>query len=94
MRLLRRVLVYVMAPPSAMPSNPKSGDISSFMVLSLQWMGFGSLVGMNRESIENIALFLLSSFLVGVMVAVGFLLITGIPAFARFLFIVWYVLIV
>lgn len=49
---------------------------------------------MSQESIENIVLFLLSSFLVGVMVAAGFLLITGIPAFARFLCIVWYVLIV
>nr|UVX56399.1 MAG: hypothetical protein [Bacteriophage sp.] len=49
---------------------------------------------MSRESVENIVLFLLSSFLVGVMVAVGFLLVTGIPDFARMLFIVWYVLIV
>lgn len=49
---------------------------------------------MSQESIENIVLFLLSAFLVGVMVAVGFLLVTGIPSFARFLFIVWYILIV
>lgn len=49
---------------------------------------------MNWEYIENILLILLSSFLVGVMVVAGFLLVTGIPAFARFLFIVWYVLIV
>nr|DAT45592.1 MAG TPA: hypothetical protein [Caudoviricetes sp.] len=35
MRLLRRVVVYVMAPPSAMPSSPKSGDISSVIRLSL-----------------------------------------------------------
>lgn len=49
---------------------------------------------MSQESIENIVLFLLSAFLVGIMVAVGFLLVTGIPAFACFLFIVWYVLIV
>ena len=49
---------------------------------------------MHRESIENIALILLSSFLVGVMVVAGYLLVTGIPVFARFLFIVWYVLIV
>ena len=47
---------------------------------------------MSQESIENIVLFLLSAFLVGVMVAAGFLLIAGIPAFARFLFTVWYVL--
>lgn len=47
---------------------------------------------MSQESIENIVLFLLSAFLIGVMVAVGFLLVTGIPDFARFLFIVWYVL--
>lgn len=47
---------------------------------------------MDRELIENIALFLLSAFLIGVMVAVGFLLIIGIPDFARFLFVVWYVL--
>ena len=52
------------------------------------------LVGMSRESVENIVLILLSSFLVGVMVVGGFLLVTGIPAFARFLFTVWYVLIV
>ena len=49
---------------------------------------------MGKESIENIVLFILSVFLVGIMVAAGFLLVTGIPAFARFLFIVWYVLIV
>lgn len=49
---------------------------------------------MSQESIEDIVLFILSSFLVGIMVAAGFLLVTGIPAFARFLFIVWYVLIV
>ena len=49
---------------------------------------------MSREFVENIVLFLLSSFLVGVMVAAGFLLVIGIPAFARFLFTVWYVLIV
>lgn len=47
---------------------------------------------MGQELIENIVLFLLSAFLIGVMVAVGFLLVTGIPDFARFLFIVWYVL--
>lgn len=47
---------------------------------------------MDREFIENIVLILLSSFLVGVMVVAGYLLITGIPAFARFLFTVWYVL--
>lgn len=49
---------------------------------------------MSQESIENIVSFILSAFLVGVMVAAVFLLVTGIPAFARFLFIVWYVLIV
>ena len=49
---------------------------------------------MSQESVENIVLFLLSAFLIGVMVAVGFLLVASIPAFARFLFIVWYVLIV
>lgn len=47
---------------------------------------------MSRESIEDIVLILLSSFLVGVMVVAGYLLIAGIPAFARFLFTVWYVL--
>lgn len=47
---------------------------------------------MSQESIENIVLFLLLAFLIGVMVAAGFLLVTWIPAFARFLFIVWYVL--
>lgn len=52
------------------------------------------LGGMDREFIENIVFILLSSFLVGVMVVGGYLLITGIPAFARFLFTVWYVLIV
>lgn len=49
---------------------------------------------MDREFIEDIVLILLSSFLVGVMVVAGYVLITGIPAFARFLFVVWYVLIV
>ena len=47
---------------------------------------------MSREAIENVMLILLSSFLVGVMVVAGYLLITGIPSFARFLFIIWYVL--
>lgn len=45
---------------------------------------------MSRESIEDIVLIFLSSFLIGVMVVAGYLLVTGIPAFARFLFIVWY----
>lgn len=49
---------------------------------------------MSRESIEDIVLILLSSFLIGIMVVAGYLLITGIPAFACFLFTVWYVLIV
>lgn len=48
--------------------------------------------GMRQEFIENILLILLSSFLIGVMVVGGYLLVTGIPAFARFLFTVWYVL--
>lgn len=52
------------------------------------------LGAMSRESIEDIVLIILSSFLVGVMVVAGYLLVTGIPAFARFLFTVWYVLIV
>lgn len=47
---------------------------------------------MNRESIENVVLVLLSVFLIGVMVVGGYLLITGIPGLARFLFTVWYVL--
>lgn len=49
---------------------------------------------MRQEFIENILLILLSSFLIGVMVVGGYLLVTRIPAFARFLFTVWYVLIV
>lgn len=49
---------------------------------------------MRREFIENVVLILLLSFLIGVMVVAGYLLVTGVPAFARFLFIVWYVLIV
>ena len=52
------------------------------------------LGAMSRESIEDIVLILSSSFLIGIMVVVGYLLVTGIPAFARFLFTVWYVLIV
>ena len=52
------------------------------------------LSGMDREFIEDIVLILLSSFLVGVMVVAGYLLVTGIPAFARVLFTVWYILIV
>lgn len=47
---------------------------------------------MSQESIERIVLFLLSAFLIGIMVAGGFLLVAWIPDFARFLFIVWYVL--
>lgn len=50
--------------------------------------------GMRQEFIENVVLILLSSFLIGVMVVAGYLLVTGMPAFARFLFTVWYVLIV
>lgn len=49
---------------------------------------------MRQEFIENVVLILLSSFLVGVMVVAGYLLVTGMPAFARFLFTVWYVLII
>lgn len=49
---------------------------------------------MNREFVENVLLILLSSFLVGVMVVAGYLIVAGFPAFARFLFVVWYVLIV
>lgn len=47
---------------------------------------------MRQEFIGNVLLIILSSLLVGVMVVGGYLLITGIPAFARFLFTVWYVL--
>lgn len=47
---------------------------------------------MRQEFIENVVLILLSSFLIGVMVVAGCLLVTGMPAFARFLFTVWYVL--
>lgn len=47
---------------------------------------------MSRESIEDIVLILLLSFLIGVMVVAGYLLVVGMPSFARFLFIVWYVL--
>lgn len=47
---------------------------------------------MSQESIENIVLFLLLVLLIGIMVAAGFLLVVLIPDFARFLFIVWYVL--
>lgn len=47
---------------------------------------------MSQESIENIVLFLLLAFLIGIMVAAGFLLVIWIPDFARFLVIVWYVL--
>ena len=47
---------------------------------------------MSREFIEDIALILLSSFLIGIMVVGGYLLVTGIPDFARFLLVVWYVL--
>lgn len=50
------------------------------------------LGGMNREFIEDVVLILLSLFLIGVMVVGGYLLVTGIPAFAYFLFTVWYVL--
>lgn len=56
-------------------------------------MGVGILGGMKDELIDNIVLILLSSCLVGVMVVAGYLLVTGIPDFARFLFTVWYVLI-
>nr|UVN10435.1 MAG: hypothetical protein [Bacteriophage sp.] len=47
---------------------------------------------MRQEFIENVLLILLSSFLVGVMVVAGYLLVTGMPVFARVLFTVWYVL--
>lgn len=47
---------------------------------------------MSREFIEDIVLVLLLLFLVGVMVVAGCLLVVGMPAFARFLFTVWYVL--
>ena len=47
---------------------------------------------MSQEFIENVLLILLSLFLIGVMVVAGYLIVTGLPAFARFLFTVWYVL--
>ena len=47
---------------------------------------------MSRESIEDIVLILLSSFIIGVNVVAGYMNVTGNPAFARFLFTVWYVL--
>lgn len=47
---------------------------------------------MSRELVEDIVLIFLSSFLIGVMVVAGYLIVTGLPDFARFLFIVWYVL--
>lgn len=47
---------------------------------------------MRQEFIENVVLILLSSFLIGVMVVAGYSLVTGMPAFARFLFTVWYIL--
>lgn len=50
--------------------------------------------GMSREFIENVVLIFLLSFLVGAMVVGGYLLVAWIPAFARFIFTVWYVLIV
>lgn len=53
---------------------------------------FDMLEAMSREFVEDIVLILLSSFLVGVMVVAGYLIVTGMPAFARFLFTVWYVL--
>lgn len=53
---------------------------------------FDMLWSMSRESIEDIVLILLSSFLIGVMVVAGYLIVTGMSAFARFLFTVWYVL--
>ena len=43
---------------------------------------------MSQELIENIVLFLLLAFLIGIMVVVDFLLVTWIPDFVRFLFIV------
>lgn len=50
------------------------------------------LSGMSREFVENVVLVLLLLFLIGGMVVGGYLLVTGIPAFARFLFTIWYVL--
>lgn len=47
---------------------------------------------MSREFIENVMLFLLTSFLIGVMVAAGCLVVVHASDFARFLFTVWYVL--
>lgn len=47
---------------------------------------------MSRDFIEDVVLILLSSFLIGIMVVAGYLLVTGVPSFARFLFTVWYVL--
>lgn len=47
---------------------------------------------MGREFVEDIVLILLTSFLIGIMMVGGYILITEIPDFVRFLFIVWYVL--
>lgn len=58
--------------------------------LIVEWTG--TLRSMNRESVEDVILIFLTSFLVGVMVVAGYLVVTGLPSFARFLFTVWYVL--
>lgn len=47
---------------------------------------------MSREFVEDVVLVLLSSLFIGFMVVAGYMLVTSIPAFARFLFTVWYVL--
>lgn len=46
----------------------------------------------DRETVENVLLVMLSVFLVVVMAVAGFMIVVGLPAFARFLFTVWYVL--
>lgn len=75
-----------MVPPTAMPASPMIDGIS------LPYDVFDILDGMSHEFIESVVLILLSSFLIGVMVVGGYLLVTRIPAFARFLLTIWYVL--
>lgn len=45
-----------------------------------------------RETVENVLLVVLSVFLIAFMAWAGFMIVIGVPAFARVLFTVWYVL--
>lgn len=96
-RSARRVVAHVMILPMMMPPTPIVAEMISVMSISLSCglmlcRFLYNCFMFDRETVENVLLVMLSVFLVGVMAVTGFMIVTGLPAFARYLCIVWYVL--